>query len=1007
MANEQKIKMTEDLSYEDITKIILNGEGETVEFKETYNVHFAKYCNTVAAFANTKGGFLIFGVRDDGQITGVSNNEKQRKNIINFILGNVKPDVSFDSYVLPTTTGEHLFILQVHPDPLNLHTSNNVPYKRIDSQNKPMEPSEIERYITNATKVRTEGVHQVKPVVKTKVVAGASKRGSLNEISTILFKVKPYLARLGYDSDSDLDFGEPAVVNGALVGFTDIRVLHKKKPAFVIEVKRDNARLTQTHINQGLRYAQALKLPFFALTNGLEFQLYNTSTGSRLSINGHAYNVVPFKKDLPSILDYLKRNPTADNIRIDDRPQVYKKGVNKDELIRIFRKCHNAIRDIEKDDEHAFADFSKILFLKLLEEKSEIEATQPDGFQLPRGWYFFDELKNNDRADQVMQAIRQMFASIKVDPKYGDIFTGDDFHADNEETYKYIVDILADISFQDSEVDAKGSAFEYFVKFNLRGSKLGQYFTPREVVNMMVDMVDLKRLVFSLPDPNTDIKVIDPSCGTGGFLIQGMQRLLDEVKKQKLPKDQEAKLIERVKRDVFWGSDANPTVARAAKMNMVVFGDGSSNIQKGNSLTEEVDFLRLADNEPKADYILANPPFGMSENRLPQDVMRLYDVKTTKGQSLFIQKMIKLTKPNGKICTVVDEGILNNPAMEDLRKYIINTCNIDAVVSLPKVTFSPSYTNVKTSFLLLTKKETEITRQTTPIFYCELKKIGYDSSYAALKPSSSEISEELIETYKEFQEDKSELRKNYSDPIQKPYVDNEVKRCYPVKVEEIENNYKFRMDTRFNDPETVKFVDDLKNKGSVKLEEYLVSDIIRGVSPDNKEDGKSVLKVRNITKTGEVNWDTDYVSEDVYERAEANNKSIKKDDVLLASTGVGSLGKAAHVDRDVEGVVDAHIAFIRVDTTKLNPGYLTKYLASKYGQVQIDRLYSGSTGQIEIYPEDISQIEIIAYDMDTQLQMLDAAKKNREQINKKIQKLQDELETLANQNTQLFEEKLK
>lgn len=987
-----------DLTLEEITKIILKGEGETVEFKESYNVHFAKYCNTIAAFANTKGGYIIFGVRDDGQILGVPENEKQRKNIINFILGNVKPDISLEPYIIKTSTGGYLFALKILPDLFTLHTSSDVPYKRIDSQNKPMEPTEIERYIHNASQLRLEGYKKETKATKVVSVSGIKRKGALNEISTILFKIRPYLNRLGYETEKDLDFGEPTLEDGQLIGFTDIRVKFNNKPAFVIEVKRDNARINQVHIDQGLKYGKALAVPFIAITNGLEFQLFNTKTSNRLSINGHTFNVLPFKKDLESVLDFLKRNPNKDDVKITDRPQVYKKGVNKNELIKIFKKCHNAIRDIEKDDEHAFSDFSKILFLKLLEEKSEVETNDPNGLKLPRGWYYFDELKSNPRADQVMQAIRQMFASIKVDPKYGDIFQSDDFYADNEETYKYLVDELADISFQDSELDAKGSAFEYFCKFNLKGSKLGQYFTPREVVNLMVDLIDLRPLTFTLSDRSNYPTVVDPSCGTGGFLIQGMQRLIDEIKKLNLPKDREEMLIDRVKKDVFWGCDANPTIARTAKMNMVIAGDGSSNIKKGNSLTEEISFLRIGDGESKADYILANPPFGMSENRLPEEIMRLYDVHTTKGQALFIQKMIKLTKPLGKICTIVDEGILNNPTMEDIRKYILKTCFIEAIVSLPMVTFKPNYTNVKTSFLLLTKKGNELERQSSPIFVCDLKKIGYDSIYKPLKPTSAEINEDVIEEFKKFQTDNASYKGPFKDPVQKTVLEDDVKMCFSLTVDEIEDNYKFRMDARFNNPLTVKQIKKLKDLGAVPISDLILQPIFRGNGPENAEDGVPVIKVRNITRSG-IDWSTDYVSEDFYERAKNVGKIASRNDVLVASTGVGSLGKVAYIDDDRICTIDGHVSVLRLDTKKIDPSYLTAFLLSRYGQIQIERLYSGSTGQIEIYPDDIGQVLILLLDKNQQSKAVSRLSEGR----KKIESLKQQLEELEKDSVKDFE----
>ena len=980
------------LSFDEITKIILRGECEVVEFKETYNVHFAKYCNTVAAFANGKGGYLIFGVRDDGQIIGVPTNEKQRKNIINFILGYVKPSVDIETYVVPTSTGENIFVIKVAADPTNIHSSMNVFYKRVDSQNKPMEPNEIKKYFETNPKSKPLTPKKEMEMSKPKPVAGGKKKGSMNEISTILFKIRPYLIRLGYDAN-DLELGEQVTgADGKVIGFTDIGIKLNNKLAFIIEAKRDNATLTKAHVEQALGYGKALKVPFVALTNGLEFQLYNSITGNRLSLKaGRFFNALPYKKDLKSIIDILKKKPSLDNLQIEDRPQVYKKGVNKNELIKIFKKCHNTIRDIEKDDEHAFSDFSKVLFLKLLEEKSEIEANEDYGYRLPRGWHYFDELRNNPSAGQVMQDIKQMFNAIKEDKKYGDIFQDDIFHADNEDTYKFIVDALADISFQDSEVDAKGSAFEYFCKFNLKGSKLGQYFTPREVVNLMVDFIDLKELILSLSDTKSP-RVIDPSCGTGGFLIQGMQRLIEEVKKKKLPKEKENKFIKRIKEEVFWGSDANPTIARTAKMNMVIAGDGSSNIHKGNSLSEDVDFLSIDNTEPSADFVLANPPFGMSESRLPEGTLRLFDVHTTKGQALFIQKMIKLTKPMGRICTIVDEGILNNPKMEDIRRYMLKTCYVEAIVSLPPVTFKPNYTNVKTSFLLLTKKESELETQDYPIFMCDLKQIGYDSSYIPTKPTSSEINGDVLAEFHNFRDGNVDYKKDYKDSSIKEFVEDKVKLCFQLTVDEIEANYKLRMDVRYNNPHIVKFIHKLKKAGAVNMGSLLAEPVIRGASPKYVEEGLPVLKVRNLTKRG-INWETDFGSEDFYENAKRAKKIATKGDVLIASTGVGSLGKCCVVHEDRQASIDGHIAVLRIANKKLDLDFLNDYLWSSFGQKQFTRLYSGSTGQIEIYPDDLEQLLVLIPKEEKQKtasSLIAKSKREIDNLNEKIAELEAE-----------------
>ena len=196
-------------------------------------------------------------------------------------------------------------------------------------------------------------------------------------------------------------------------------------------------------------------------------------------------------------------------------------------------------------------------------------------------------------------------------------------------------------------------------------------------------------------------------------------------------------------------------LARTAKMNVIIAGDGFTNIKHGNSLTEDIDFLKISLKRkfPEADFVLANPPFGMSESDLDSKLLELYDTHTTKGQSLFIQKMIKITKPGGVICTVIDEGILNTKTTQDIRQNILKNCFIEAIIHLPYVTFEPNYARVSTSVLLLKKKESEIEKQEYPIFMFDLKEIGYKGSGKPHGKASEEIIQDIVKKYRKFKDE--------------------------------------------------------------------------------------------------------------------------------------------------------------------------------------------------------------------------------------------------------------
>lgn len=576
------------------------------------------------------------------------------------------------------------------------------------------------------------------------------------ETTTIIKKILPYLVRQGYSIQEELFFEEQVKKNEKVTGFTDIEVHQNDKLIFLIEAKRDSQKISNKHRKQAMDYGKVKKVPFVIVTNGQTFEIWNPNEEKQVTINGES-NLCPAKKVLKLVMNEFRKNPKETKLKISINHKPYTQVVTLKELTNIFKRCHNAIRDIEKDDEHAFSDFSKFLFLKLLEEKADIEEFDSQGFRLPYTQRFAEIKKQSN--DEIKASIYQMFSTIQKDPKYGEVLEDDTFHIRNSKTYGKIVKELATIFFGDSDIDIKGSAFEYFLKFNLKGSQLGQYFTPREVVKMMIEFSGIKSSVVGLINPSQECIILDPACGSGGFLITGMQQMLKQAsqlhKDLVIDKNTFKKITKRIKKEVFFGCDAKHMLARTAKMNMIIAGDGFTNIRHGNSLTEDVDFLKISSKRtfPKADFVLANPPFGMSESELDSKLLELYDIHTTKGQALFLQKMIKITKPGGIICTVIDEGILNTKTMQDIREHIIKYCFIEANIHLPYVTFEPNYARVSTSVLLLKKKESEIEKQEYPIFMYDLKEIGYQGSGKPHGKASEELIHDLVKEYRKFKDE--------------------------------------------------------------------------------------------------------------------------------------------------------------------------------------------------------------------------------------------------------------
>jgi len=199
--------------------------------------------------------------------------------------------------------------------------------------------------------------------------------GSINtETETVIKKILPYMKRRGYNIEQDFDF-ETAVstTDRYTKGYVDILVtLGKKTPFFLIEAKRLGKNLTKKDRDQAILYARSkeIKVPFVVVTNGKDIQCFNTKNKQRIIWNGKRSDKVPSRSQIEKVVKTLRIKPDEVIINIsNDESLPYRHGLPLRQLNALFARGHNTIRKIEKDEDYAFADFSKLLFLKLLEEK--------------------------------------------------------------------------------------------------------------------------------------------------------------------------------------------------------------------------------------------------------------------------------------------------------------------------------------------------------------------------------------------------------------------------------------------------------------------------------------------------------------------------------------------------------------------------------------------------------------------------------------------------------------
>ncbi|MDY7562418.1 N-6 DNA methylase [Pseudomonas sp. CCC3.2] len=782
------------------------------------------------------------------------------------------------------------------------------------------------------------------------------------ETETVVKKILPYLERRGYDIVNDLDFETGvSITERYSKGYIDILVhAGKAKPLFLIEAKKISKTLTTKDRDQAIAYAKSseINVPFVVVTNGVQIQCFNVRTKNRILWDGKPDDKIPSKDQIKKVSLALKTNPNESVIKIsNDDSLPFRPGLALRQLNALFYKCHSAIRKIEKNEESAFSDFSKLLFLKLLEEKADVE----DDFKLPYS-YRFHELaeKPSGEADQVKTAILSMITGIVKERSYGEVLENP-LLLKNPKTFQYVVKELAAVSFYDCSLDSKGAAFEYFVRATLKGKKLGQYFTPRELVQTMLAIVGQKKIVTSVIT-GTPIKVLDPACGTGGFLVFLMQDSLNQLKKLLDAKDitkaayDNAKSL--IKERIFFGSDANEGVAASAKMNMIIAGDGHTNIQNEDSLSSAAKNWSV--DVPNCDLILTNPPFGTSESdSLAKADRAQFPIWSGKGQYLFIQKMVlSLIPDTGELCTVIDEGVLNTESAGDLRRWLMQQCRLKAVFNLPGETFKPNKINVRSSLLYFERREKPDLdfEDNYKVTICQIQSLGYIGSGDKIR--GYDIDKFLREISKDvFDTAKSNHRKGYNW------------EAFDIESSTIVKDTGCRFDYKYWNSDTRSRIAEIRAKGGRLIAEMNMKETSRGKSPaaenyvDEKDGFAIVIKSgSNVSKQGTiVTTDADWIEKSVYDEfliQPSNKNIIQKYDVLLSSTGDGTLGKCAVYELDTPAIADGHVTIIRVNPDLIDPYYLCDYLRAGFGAVQINRLYTGSTGMIELTPDQVNSIVV-------------------------------------------------
>lgn len=493
----------------------------------------------------------------------------------------------------------------------------------------------------------------------------------------------------------------------------------KKSPLIVCEVKGPNEVLTKFVKEQAISYARLLPViaPLALITNGSEVKVFQTLHKNRLP------SLPPRKELHADIINFVVGRDIQEVLRAEAKHELFIID-DVSTFKSVLKRCHNEIRNNEGyDPTVAFDEMSKVMFCKLYEEK---EHPSNNRFRLA----VFDETLHN----LGINVIRQIFNETKTNQRYSGLFDpSSEIHL-QDRTIRRIVELFENYDLSLTAFDVKGEAFEYFLGDTFTGG-LGEYFTPRNIVEFIVDAID----------PKIGQKIVDPFCGTGGFLIYAFDVVGEKIRLNDFSDDEKEKWRIELSNRSLYGTDWKERTSQACKMNMMVHGDGSAGIFMHHGLTDVDGVI----GEDTFHICLTNPPFGSHET--DKSILRAYEFGTgRKSQDrliLAIERSIRLVKPGGLIGIVVIDGILNNRTTSYVREYIKSHTIIRGVVSLARETFEAYGARAKTSILFLQKKERPDENAPPPVFMSIAENTGYARN-GSLIPGN-ELPDILID-YKEF-----------------------------------------------------------------------------------------------------------------------------------------------------------------------------------------------------------------------------------------------------------------
>lgn len=580
---------------------------------------------------------------------------------------------------------------------------------------------------------------------------------------------------------------------------------------------------------------------------------------------------------------------------------------------RIMKRCHDVLRDNENlSPTSAFPIINRIIYTKQFDETNT-----------PYESYYSFQISGDDTALSLSDRVASLYKkAAKIEPNVFEPFLG----VEKPETLLEIVSLLQSFSLKDTHYDIKGEAYQTFLGKIMRGSQ-GQYFTPRQVIKPVVEFLE--------PDENE--KIIDPCCGTGGFLIYAYDNLRKRVTHKYKDNDT---TFTRKQYDIahynIYGIEVDPSVAESCIAGMLLEEDAHGHIVVTSALSDwnDLSFLRKGIEQGKFEVLMTNPPFGKKTRieSISNKFALASEFKRPPFEVLILERAIQLLDYGGRCGFVTPDINLTN---EKVIRFLLDNTIILGVVSLPPETFKPYGSNAKTSVIFFKKKRRR-ENETEKVFMAKVNEIGYD---ATGRTKGENCFEKVVPYFHKF-------------------IRNE--RIGFVKEDGfvvLERDFTNDLRTNLRVETYIHRIRERENVVPLKK----VADVLRGYTPGwhtYTKKGIPILKVRNLK-----NRFIDYTFE---KRGHVSEKTflahpeshIKRFDILLTASAHSPEYIAKKID-----IIDtlpsdrcmavAELLIIRPNLQKVNPFYLLSVLRLPEVNEQFRACIRGTTAHI--YPEDVKE----------------------------------------------------